>query len=204
MQRFAQILSNIFQPLLFPTYGMILLFQVGSFVYADFMEYKLPTVLSVFLLTAVVPLVVILFLKKMGLVSSIQLANRKERTIPYVFTIFSYAAAIIFLYRIGMPFYVVSMMTGVVFSTILIMLINLKWKVSAHLSAIGGLCAAIIVVSYHLYITPLLLLSVAFVLAGLLASARIILKMHTPMQTLVGFCIGFTVVYLFGQLFINV
>jgi membrane-associated phospholipid phosphatase len=100
-----------------------------------------------------------------------------------------------------MPLYVVALMVGVLISTILIMLLNLKWKVSAHLSAIGGLSAAIVVVSYRLGINPVGLLSAAFVLAGLIATSRIQLKAHTLLQTLVGFGIGFIVLVLVGSYF---
>ena len=200
MQKFAHIISNLFQPLLFPTYSLILLFQVGNFAYTDF-SYKAFTIFSIFLLTAIVPLVVILVLKKMGVVSSIQLSERKERTVPYLFTIFSYIAAVIFLWRIYMPSYIVAMMTGIVTSTLIIMLINTKWKISAHLSAMGGLCAAIIVVSFHSALNPVWVLSMAFILAGLVATSRIFLKVHTPMQTLAGFCMGFLFMFVFGMMY---
>jgi membrane-associated phospholipid phosphatase len=200
MNKIAQFISAIFQPLLFPSYGMLLLFQTGNFVYFN-TQYKAYGILSVFILTAVIPFTAILILKKAKLVTSFQLEQRKERTLPYIFVILSYLATILFLYRIFMPLYVVALMVGVLISTILIMLLNLKWKVSAHLSAIGGLSAAIVVVSYRLGINPVGLLSAAFVLAGLIATSRIQLKAHTLLQTLVGFGIGFIVLVLVGSYF---
>ncbi|MBN1462065.1 MAG: hypothetical protein JW922_00115 [Paludibacteraceae bacterium] len=200
MNKIAQLISAIFQPLLFPSYGMLLLFQTGNFVYFN-TQYKAYSILSVFILTAVIPFTAILILKKAKLVTSFQLEQRKERTLPYIFVILSYLATILFLYRIFMPLYVVALMVGVLISTILIMLLNLKWKVSAHLSAIGGLSAAIVVVSYRLGINPVGLLSAAFVLAGLIATSRIQLKAHTLLQTLVGFGIGFIVLVLVGSYF---
>lgn len=200
MNKIAQLISAISQPLLFPSYGMLLLFQTGNFVYFN-TQYKVYSILSVFILTAVIPFTAILILKKAKLVTSFQLEQRKERTLPYIFVILSYLATILFLYRIFMPLYVVALMVGVFISTIIIMLLNLKWKVSAHLSAIGGLSAAIVVVSYRLGINPVGLLSAAFVLAGLIATSRIQLKAHTLLQTLVGFGIGFIVLVLVGSYF---
>lgn len=200
MNKIAQLISAISQPLLFPSYGMLLLFQTGNFVYFN-TQYKAYSILSVFILTAVIPFTAILILKKAKLVTSFQLEQRKERTLPYIFVILSYLATILFLYRIFMPLYVVALMVGVFISTIIIMLLNLKWKVSAHLSAIGGLSAAIVVVSYRLGINPVGLLSAAFVLAGLIATSRIQLKAHTLLQTLVGFGIGFIVLVLVGSYF---
>lgn len=200
MNKIAQLISAISQPLLFPSYGMLLLFQTGNFVYFN-TQYKAYSILSVFILTAVIPFTAILILKKAKLVTSFQLEQRKERTLPYIFVILSYLATILFLYRIFMPLYVVALMVGVLISTIIIMLLNLKWKVSAHLSAIGGLSAAIVVVSYRLGINPVGLLSAAFVSAGLIATSRIQLKAHTLLQTLVGFGIGFIVLVLVGSYF---
>ncbi len=200
MNKLAQLLSNILQPVFFPTYSLILLFQVGKFSFLD-IQHKVYIVASVFILTAFLPLIVLLVLKKLGLITSIQLPTRRERTIPYLFVVVLYIATVIFLYRIFMPLYIVSLMTGVVVSTIIIMLVNFKWKISAHLSALGGLCAAIIIVSYRLNINPSLILSIAFILSGLLAAARITLKMHTLLQTIFGFLTGFAVLLVFGSLF---
>lgn len=64
MQKLATIISNIFQPLLIPTYSVLLLFQAGN--YAEFFNfgYKFYTVLTIFMLTAIIPLAAILILKK--------------------------------------------------------------------------------------------------------------------------------------------
>lgn len=197
MQKFAHIVSNIFQPLLIPTYGLILLFQAGMFAYTD-IHYKVYTIFTIFVLTAIVPLISLLVLKKLGVISSILLAERKERTVPYLFAIFTYITAIIFLWRIFMPMYIVSMMSGCLLAIIAVMLINLKWKISAHLCAMGSLCAAILVVSLRLGISSPVTLSLAFIISGLVSSARLILKVHTAMQTVAGFLLGFIFVAVSG------
>lgn len=202
MQKFAHIVSNFFQPLLIPTFGMLLLFQVNPFSETEF-YYKAYTVFSIFVLTAIIPFLGIVVLKKAGVVSSILLDIRKERTIPYIIAIVCYITAIAFLWRIYMPIYIVAMMLASLIATLSIVLINLKWKISAHLCGMGSLCAAIFIVTARLGIANPYLLAVAFIAAGLVASARLILKVHTPMQTLAGFTLGFTLVALFGSLNIH-
>lgn len=202
MQKFAHIVSNIFQPLLIPTFGMLLLFQALPFSETEF-YYKTYTIFSIFTLTAILPFLGILVLKKAGVVSSILLDVRKERTIPYIIAIICYISAIIFLWRIYMPLYIVSMMLASLLATLAIVLINLKWKISAHLCGMGSLCGAIFIVTARLGIAQPYLLAVAFIFAGLVASARIILKVHTPMQTLAGFALGFILVATFGSLNIH-
>ena len=197
MQKLGHVISTIFQPLLIPTYGLILLFQAGMFNYTQF-NYKLFTVISIFILTAVVPLIAILVLKKVGVVTSVQLPEGKERTLPYLFAVFSYIAALIFLWRIYMPFYIVAMMAGCVLATGLVTAINIKWKISAHLCAIGCLCAAILVVSLRLGINSSWVLAFSFLAAGFVSMARIVLKVHTPLQTAAGFALGFSLILLSG------
>ncbi len=197
MERIAKIISNIFQPLLIPTYSILLLFQAGNYAYFGF-SYQLYTVLTIFMLTAIIPLAAILILKKLGIVSSIQLAERKERLIPYIITIICYITAIVFLWRIYMPIYIVAMMLGVLLAVITVSLINLKWKISAHLCAMGSLTAAIMVVALRLQINPTILLSWTFVFSGVVAAARMVLNIHTPMQTLAGFVTGFIYVLTLG------
>jgi membrane-associated phospholipid phosphatase len=199
MQKLGHIISTIFQPLLIPTYGLLLLFQAGLFTYTQF-NYKLFTVISIFILTAIIPLTTILILKKVGVVSSVALSESKERTLPYLFAIFSYIAALIFLWRIYMPVYIVAMMAGCVLATALVTIINIKWKISAHLCAMGSLCAAIMVVSFRLGINSTWILAFSFIAAGFVSMARIVLGVHTPLQTIAGFALGFILIASFGMI----
>jgi membrane-associated phospholipid phosphatase len=189
MKRIAQFISFILQPLLMPTFGMLFLFQVDSFAYQAF-EYKLYVILGTFLFSAILPLIAISILRKIGMVSTLFITNRRERTIPYLITLISYVLYIIFLRRVAMPNWVVAMMIGCTSSIILITLINLKWKISAHLSGIGGLTAAVFVVAYQLDYNPYWIFSGMILLSGLVATSRIVLRAHTPLQTLGGFCLG--------------
>lgn len=202
MKTFSTIISNLFQPLLIPTYALILLFQVEPFESVA-TPLKLYITLAVAMLTAVVPLLSILILKKVGVVSSIQLYERKERTLPYLFTLLSYVSAIFFLWKVFMPYYsyIIFMMIGVLCAVALVAIINLKWKISAHLCGIGGLCAAVMVSSIRMGLNFSLTLIVLFILSGMVATSRIVLKAHTPSQTLAGFVLGFLFVAISGLFF---
>lgn len=202
MQKFAHFISNIFQPFLIPTYSMLLLFQTEAYSTTN-LYYKLYTILGIFVLTCVLPIVCLAILKKIGLISSMMLENRKERTIPYIFALLCYISTIIFLWRIYMPTYIVAMMFSSVLSTIFIMLINFKWKISAHLCAMGNLCGYIFIVNSRLGIASPWILAAAFIIAGLVATARMILGVHTPLQTLLGYILGLTLVTFFGSLNLN-
>lgn len=71
------------------------------------------------------------------------------------------------------------------------MIINLKWKISAHLCSVGGMFAFIIGVSYKMAINPLGLIIAALIISALVGISRVELKAHTPSQALCGFIVGF-------------
>ena len=189
MQRIAQLISFIFQPLLMPTLGMIFLFQVDSFAFQP-IGYKTYVLLGTLLFSALIPMIGITILRKIGLVSTLFISNRRERTIPYLITLILYVVYIIFLRRAAMPNWIVAMVIGSTVSIILITIINIKWKFSAHLSGMGGLTAAVFVVAYQLDYNPFWIFVGMIMLSGIVASSRIILRAHTPLQTLGGFCLG--------------
>ncbi len=189
-QTIWKIFSNIFQPLLIPTYCLIMLFLTDAYLFLA-LKYKLFILFSIFMLTAAIPVISIVILKKAGFISSVLLHERKERTLPYLFTLLSYIAAVIFLMQLPMPLYIVMLMVSSIVATLAIALINLRWKISAHLCGMGSLCAAILVVSLRFGTDYVWALAIAFLLSSCVAASRIELKAHTPMQALAGFWLGF-------------
>jgi len=77
-------------------------------------------------------------------------------------------------------------------------LINLKWKISAHMAGIGGVVALIYQIhAMGLSAFDLLwLLCLAVLVAGALGSARLALKRHNTWQVLAGAVVGFLCVSL--------
>lgn len=92
--------------------------------------------------------------------------------------------------------FIVAMGIGVSLSILLITLINLKWKISAHLSGIGGLAGGIFGISYRMGYNNLGFLVLILAISALVAFSRIELKAHTPGQTLAGFLLGFITVFI--------
>ena len=74
---------------------------------------------------------------------------------------------------------------------LLVGLISLKWKISAHASGVGGLLAFYVVAS-HLNAVPydLNLCLMLITIAGLTVSARLALNSHNLMQVVAGFLLG--------------
>lgn len=195
MNKIYNLISLVFQPLLMPTFGALLLVNLDIFDNLSMLT-TLIIVGGTFLLTGVLPALPILLMLKTGDVHDVFISKREERTIPYLYAFLSYLIYTFFLYKvIHFPLFIVAMGIGVSLSILLITLINLKWKISAHLSGIGGLAGAIFGISYRLGYNHLGLLVIVLAISALVALSRIELKAHTPGQTLAGFVIGFISVF---------
>jgi membrane-associated phospholipid phosphatase len=75
-------------------------------------------------------------------------------------------------------------------SILITAIVNLKWKISAHMVGIGGLCGAIATLVIHKPEPPFGLLYVCILIAGLVGYARLRLQAHTPAQVYSGFLLG--------------
>lgn len=198
MRKFLKIVSFVFQPLLMPTFGIIiLLFTKLSDFYTDI--WKWFAVGGTFLFTALLPATPILMMLRKGQIKDLYISKREQRTFPYLFSLLAYTFWTVFLWRVlQMPFFIVAMGVGSTISIIIITLINTKWKISAHLSGIGGLTGGVFAYCYVMGVNPLWLMILLLVFSALTAVSRIELKAHTPAQTLAGFTVGFLMVFLSG------
>ena len=189
MRQIANILSYLFFPLIIPIYGMLLLFSVRLFSYYPD-QVMLMAYLTVIIFGTLIPVMFIWALNKSGIVSDIQLTKQRERFLPYLGTLFSYLIGAWMLYKIKMPPFVVGLMLAVAVALLVNMIVNIRWKISSHATGVGGLFGGILSVSYVLHINPLFWIIVVALVCGMVASARIYLKAHTPAQVLAGFFNG--------------
>ncbi|HHT22838.1 MAG TPA: hypothetical protein GXZ87_05940 [Bacteroidales bacterium] len=196
MRTFLKIISYVFQPLLMPTFGMILLMQIPLFQLFPSL-YRLIAITGTFLFTGIFPAIPIFMMMSRGQVKDMFISRREERTIPYLFSFLAYVFWVLFLWRtLQFPMEFVIIGIGVVVALICMVFINLKWKISAHAAGMGGLVGCILTVSYFVSINPLGIIILSLLISGLVAISRIYLKAHTLMQVLGGFCLGVSCVIL--------
>ncbi len=194
--RCANVISWIFVPMLMPVYGIILIFNLSFLSFAPF-HTKLIFTLIVFGANFVVPLLLVLLLKKIGLIDDIGLNGRKERLIPYVIIILCLAATGLFLYLKMAPLWVAMFYAGGALAGLINLLVNFRWKISAHAAGIGGLVAMLIQITKEGTAAGGMTWWIvgSIMVAGFLGSARIWLGRHTLMQVLAGTAVGFLSVW---------
>lgn len=204
MKRVSQILSYIFSPLLVPTYGMILasFLSVLSVLSARVL---CTTVAITFVITCVIPACGIMAMYKTGFLTDPGVNVRTERSLPYALTILCYVGCCFFLYRAGAPSWLTMFYAGGGAAALINAVVNLKWKISAHAAAMGGLVAMLFrIATMHQSVVDLnIWISAVVVLAGAVMTARVYLQRHTLMQVLAGCANGFLCVWLLTMFYIH-
>jgi len=196
MKTFYKAITLIFQPLLMPTFGMIILMNMTFFVGLPPL-WRWISIIGTFIFTAVLPAIPILVMLRKGEINDLFISKKEERTMPYLFSFLAYVFWSMFMWRtLQFPMFIVAMGIGSAISIITITVINLKWKISAHLGGVGGLTGAVFGVCYRMAINPLMFLTIILAISALVALARMELKAHTPAQVLAGFVVGFLAVFL--------
>ena len=187
-------------PLFMPVYGIMLILHLSVLSYLP-MQTKLITVAVIAGINAVMPMLLIYLLKFLGIVKDVALNGRKERLLPYIISIAGFGLSALYLSSHGAPRWVWGMYTGGALTALLNLVINFKWKISAHSAGIAGVVAMIFVTGacgtpqhpLSWWITGALLT------AGILGSSRIYLGRHTLFQVLAGYITGFCPVFFSGM-----
>ncbi|VBB47015.1 Phosphoesterase PA-phosphatase related protein [uncultured Paludibacter sp.] len=195
MRTLLKIISYLFQPLLMPLFGIIILLQTPVFKFFP-LWYHIIAISGTILFTAILPTLPIVWMMRKGEIHDMFISKREERTMPYLFSLLAYVFWVLFLSRtLHFPMSLLVLAIGCVVSIFVMVLINLKWKISAHATGIGGLAGGIFGVCYQMAINPVWLFVAVVVVSGLVAISRIYLKAHTISQVIVGFLLGFLVVF---------
>lgn len=197
--RLAQIISYIFHPLLMPTYGIFIIFQIKSYIsYAIPYKAKVAILLIIFLNTALLPALIFLFLKLRHVISSLKMENRNERIIPFFVTAIFYYATYILLKKFHLPSIIYYLIFGSSCLIIVALIINFWWKISIHMIGIGGITGAFTSITIYLSLNPIIFISLVILVAGLIGFARLKLLAHTHLQVYGGFIAGaFLMIFLF-------
>lgn len=192
----AQVISDVVSPLLVPTYCTCIALWLTPLKYLPDNN-RLIASLIIAVITCVVPLATIALLIKLGMVSDRSISDRTQRTVPFTVATVCYLAAAMFLWGVGAPIWLKMFFIGAAFSTAAAMLINFKWKISAHTTAVGGMAgfATWLAVTGWIAADAPVCLTVVYLATGLVGTSRLILGRHTPWQVAAGTALGAAVAY---------
>lgn len=187
--RFHKFISVILHPIVIPTIGVMVYFlliqsSLGS-------QQKLAVLGLIFATTYLIPLFILILFKKIKLIKSFKAESISERKIPVIVMIILFYLLgntlqnIPNLRDLGILFYATSL--GLIF---IYLFFTFKIKASIHLLSLG-ISTGFFMVLGTIYAQSFLpVIVVAFILAGLLASARLHLNAHTTKEVYLGFLFG--------------
>lgn len=201
----ARIFGGLFYPLWIPTYGMLFycltfstrICQLSPLTSAHhlstpLLSYSLIAIIGTFFFTGLVPLIAILVMIRRGQVTDLYITRPQERTMPYLYTLCGYGFWCYFLYGVlHVPTFFFVSAIGATLALATVMFINKYWKISAHLTGLGGLIGGILSWFLFYHIMPSIgFIAILLGVALLLMYSRIYVNAHTPLQVVCGFLLG--------------
>lgn len=193
-----KIVSVVFHPLLMATYlGTLLLYQTPELVTRIRPDAIPRFLLLVFLLTGLMPAFSVFLLKAFKYISSLEMSNRNERIVPFIFILVYYGiASYLFLVKLEISMLFMILMISSTLLILILTLITLKYKISIHAAAVWSFAGYLtgILVTYN---TNLGWIYYAIILAaGLTSTSRLYLGSHSEDEVWAGSILGFTYGYL--------
>lgn len=199
MRRIISLLiSVVLQPLVIPS----LVFGLALFVVPEATSipesFKGTLFYLIALSTLVIPMVTVFGLRLSGTLKSVHMAELKDRAIPFSVTSIYYILTVYFLFQKKEFDPILWQVLSVITLAILVLtVITFFWKMSAHMTGMGGLLAAVLVLGLKFpNFQPLYPLLASLVLTGLVGTVRLYLNAHKPVELYVGLILGFSICFI--------
>lgn len=200
---FYQLVSIVFHPLLIFLYLLFIMSAINPYDFIAFQgENRFLLYFQIIISSLLLPAIAIVMMYSLGLVSSVELGDSKERMFPFI------AAAVFYLWLFANFIYnpnIPKMLNIILFAAILglffSMVINLFIRLSIHCLGMGSLLGALVLI-YFDWITlfsrdlfwgaesMVYLIVLSIICAGLVGTARLQLGVHTVREVYVGYVVG--------------
>jgi len=189
MKLFLRIISVLFHPLFIPTIGTLVYFRITPKYSSNATESG--SVLPIFILTVIIPIIAYLILNNIGLVKSVFKPNLKERRYLLYIMILLFLMVLYKVipnnYTAELYFFFVGLV-GASVATLVLLFLN--FKSSFHMTGIASLFMYLVCLSVHFERNITIILSICMLAIGLVASARLYFKAHNKAELLVGLVVG--------------
>lgn len=185
----ARIMSMIFTPFYLPLVGLVALF-LFSYMSLLPLAYKLPMLLMVYISTILMPSLLIHLYRRFQGWTSKELGRKERRIVPYLISILCYFGCFFLMEYRNTPRVISIILVAALVIQMVCALINVWWKISTHTAGIGGLAGGLVVYSIAFSFNPIWWLAFVILLAGMVGTARMILRQHTLAQVVTGFLVG--------------
>ncbi|MFT5860733.1 MAG: membrane-associated phospholipid phosphatase [Flavobacteriaceae bacterium] len=212
MKIVSHIISWLFVPLLTPVYGMLLAMFIPSGqttyfqpnnLYIIVEQQKWSILYSYFFFCTIIPTLAILYLRNRGVITTLEVDERKERIIP-ILVMFMSCLGLYILFQflpenVVVPKHIFSYPLAGVVVTAVLFIMTLGYKVSLHAGGVGIMTGFVVAYcsgqsEFQFWVIP-----ASILVSGVVMSARLYLHKHTLSQVTVGWFTGaiitFTISY---------
>ncbi|MBE0571473.1 MAG: phosphatase PAP2 family protein [Ignavibacteriaceae bacterium] len=185
MNKVARIISTLFVP---PSFTIIV-FTVFAFLLETESLKIVVTILVAFLFGFTAQIILFVVLRKRGKIVDLDASVKEERTTPFLISVGFYLIGLIILISFSVSIISIAFWFCYISNTLVTILINKHWKISAHAMGAAGPLAALTYV-----FGPIALLFAIIVF--LVGWSRIQLKVHNLAQVMAGVILAFVSTYL--------
>lgn len=194
-KRIATLLSYLLHPLLAAFIGILVLTHSGTYIADLNSDIKNLLYLTVVTLTLIMPVCLIPFYLYFKIIRNLEISERHERIIPLYITLVAYVAAYFLIRRLPVSQLYGRFMFSACLSILLVLVVSNWWKISIHMTGLGGLTGLVLALSRKLGADMMMYLLVFLILSGLAGYARLKLNAHSVLQVLVGYLAGLLIIF---------
>lgn len=214
MKVFSQVVSWVFLPLLMPMYALLIVLYVPSnqdYLFNDDCMYSMPSynklvvVLYYSIFGVVMPAISYGIMRMSGMISTIEMDDKRERSMPIILMMAYCVVLYIFLIKLfsesHAPKYVYSLALSGIAVSVVHLLLNMWKKVSIHAGGTGiafGFILAYILnhAEYEFWI-----IVVPVIASGIVMTARLYLKKHDMTEVVIGWFLGSFITFAINYLY---
>jgi hypothetical protein len=193
----ASLVSSVGHPLLMPSMALLMLYVFDGFLVHRTALFAYLLVLL--LINSAAPAASLWMLKRRGAISDVDMSNRKERPWPFLLVLAYQLMAWLLVHdqsQLDIPVFYQNLFLSLVVSIGLAWLVTLRFKVSMHMLAQGGLMAIHSHVVLHTGMLSDGWLALLILAAGLVGWSRLTLQAHSLSELYTGYAMGFISVWL--------
>ncbi|MDO6759912.1 hypothetical protein Q4566_06840 [Tamlana sp. 2_MG-2023] len=190
MDKLLKSISYIFHPLIMPIAGVAFYFAKSPrFIPVEIITAKL---ISISILTVILPILLFFLLKILGKVESIHLSTAKQRILPLMLNCVILLLVIKKIVTPNQSIELYFFFVGILISNMACMCLAVfGFKASIHMIGVNGLIMFFIALSIHYSININGTLALMAIITGAVATSRLHLKAHNSVELITGAFIGF-------------
>jgi len=198
VNNFAKIISYLFHPIWMPLYVVLMFWGMNSWVY--FLPQSSAwfyIVIVVVINSILIPLLMFLLMKRLGIISSLRMEQKKDRLFPFLITALFYITSWFVFHNLKILDLVAYLFMVSAVLVFVALVINIFWKISVHSMSMGAISVFVLYLTAIQFIPSNWPAYIVILLSGLVGFARLKLKSHDSTQVYIGYLSGVIITSLF-------